>query len=52
MYVMKDRLDQLEENHSKVIQIFLSKKVRSGSRIIIPDPDPQHRFLHLLLSMI
>jgi hypothetical protein len=36
MYVIKDQLDHFEEKFAKVIQIFLSKKVRSGSDTIIP----------------
>jgi hypothetical protein len=30
MYVIKDQLDYFEEKLAKIIQIFLSKKVRSG----------------------
>ncbi len=44
MYVIKDQLDYFEEKFAKIIQIFLSKKVTSGSDTIIPKayPDPQN----------
>jgi hypothetical protein len=39
MKVIKGELDQFEEKICKILQTFLSKKVRSGSGKIIPDLD-------------
>ncbi len=40
MYLIKDELDYFEEKFTKIIQIFLSKKVRSGSESGTNIPDP------------
>ncbi len=36
MYEVKDELDHFKENFSMIKQIFLSKKVRSGT--VFPNP--------------